>query len=152
MIRFFAAHPTAGNLLMVAFMLAGIMTVTSLRRETLPRIEPRRVSVTVAYPGARPEDVEEAICRRLEDAAESVEHVHKITCEAREGRGQAVIEMTEGEDLGRFLAKVKTEVDAIDDFPDKAEAPIVEELGATDYVVSLAVTGFADRAHLKAYA
>ncbi|MCP5093853.1 MAG: efflux RND transporter permease subunit [Gammaproteobacteria bacterium] len=152
MIRFFAAHPTAANLMMLAFILAGALTATSLQRETLPQIEPREIRISVAFPGARPEEVEEAICRRIEDALESVENTDTVSCEAREGLAQANVEMKEGEDLDRFLAKVKTEVDAIDDFPDKAESPVIEQLGTTEFVVSVAITGFDRRTDLKAYA
>ncbi len=152
MIRFFAAHPTAANLMMLVFILAGVLTAGSLRRETLPQIEPREILVSVAYPGARPEEVEEAICRRIEDALESVENTDTISCEAREGIARANVEMKEGEDLDRYLAKVKTEIDAIDDFPEKAESPVIEQLGTTEFVVSVAITGFDRRTDLKAYA
>lgn len=152
MIRFFASHPTAGNLMMAVFILAGLFTVSSLRRETLPGIEPRKVSVSVVYPGARPEDVEEAICRRIEDAVESIENIAKMSCEARDSLAQAVIEMKEGEKLDRFISKVKTKVDAIADFPEKVELPVVEEMGTVAFVASVALTGFKNRSHLKAYA
>lgn len=152
MIRFFAAHPTAANLMMLVLILAGALTASSLRRETLSQIEPREILVSVAYPGARPEEVEEAICRRIEDALEGVENTDTISCEAREGIARANVEMKEGEDLDRYLAKVKTEIDAIEDFPDKAESPVIEQLGTTELVVSVAITGFDRRTDLKAYA
>ncbi len=152
MIRFFTAHPTAANLMMLVFILAGALTATSLRRETLPQIEPRDISISVAYPGARPEEVEEAVCRRIEEALESVENTETISCEAREGLALANVEMKEGANLDRYLVKVKTEIDAIDDFPEKAESPIIEQLGTTELVVSVAITGFDRRIDLKAYA
>jgi len=68
MIRFFAGHPTIANLLMILFLAAGLFVSPSLLRETFPRREPNEVEVTVPYPGARPEDVESAICERIENA------------------------------------------------------------------------------------
>ena len=102
MIRYFAAHPTAANLLMAAFIVGGLFAAPTLQRETFPRIEPRNVQITVPYPGARPEDVEEAICRRIEDAVDGVNDIFEVTCEAQEGVGTATIEMAEGADLDRF--------------------------------------------------
>jgi len=152
MIRYFAGHPTAANLMMIAFLVIGFLAVPDLSRETFPRTEPRRVEVTVAYPGARPEDVEEAICQRIEDAIDGINNVSEIECEAKEGIGRAVVEMSEGQNLDRFFAEVSTEIDAIDDFPDKAETPIIRQLGRTDFVASVAITGPESRPRLKAYA
>lgn len=151
MIRYFAAHPTIANLLMIGFLAAGIYAAPTLQRETFPRIDPRRVQIDIAYPGARPEDVEESICRRIEDAVDGVNNVTRVECEARESLGRAVIEMVEGSNLDRFFADVKTEIEAIDDFPDKVEDPIIRQLGRTDFVASVAVTGPERRPDLKAY-
>lgn len=152
MIRYFAGHPTAANLLMAAFVVIGLFSAPTLQRETFPRIEPRNVEVRVVYPAARPEDIEEAICQRIEDAVDGVNNVSEVTCEAREGLGRATIEMTEGSNLDRFFADVKTEVEAIDDFPDEIELPTIRQLGRTDFVASVAVTGPETMVDLKAYA
>ncbi len=152
MIRFFANHPTAANLLMIALLVVGIFSLPKLQRETFPRIEPRRVQITAIYPGARPEDVEQAICQRIEDAVDGVDNVAEIKCEAKEGLALAVIEMVEGSNLDRFFSDVKTEVEAINDFPDSVEKPIIKQLGRTDFVASVAITGPSNKAELKAYA
>ncbi len=152
MIRFFTGHPTAANLLMIGFLAIGLYLAPSLKRETFPRIKPNEVQVTIAYPGARPEDVEEAICRRIEDAVDGVDNVYEVRCEAREGQATATLEATEGTNLDRFFSDIKTEIDAIAEFPVNAEAPIIRQLGRTDFVASVAVTGPVSRPDLKAYA
>lgn len=152
MIRFFAAHPTIANLLMLSFFAIGLAFAPSLQRETFPRIEPRKVQIAVAWPGARPEDVEEALCRRIEDAVSTVDNVYEIQCRSRENSAVATVEMVEGNELDRFMSDIKTEVEAIDDFPDKVETPIVTALGRTDFVADIAITGPDDPTQLKAYA
>ena len=87
MIGFFARHPTAANLFMGAFIVLGLFTMPNLRRDTFPRIEPSKVQVSVAYPGSRAEDVEDAICRRIEDAVDAVIVVDRVSCEGRDVRG-----------------------------------------------------------------
>jgi multidrug efflux pump subunit AcrB len=57
MIRFLAGHPTAANLLMVAFLVAGAITLPTLKRETFPDLPLDTVEVTAVYPGASTEDV-----------------------------------------------------------------------------------------------
>ncbi len=140
MIRFFAGHQTAANLIMMAFLIGGILAWPSLQRATFPRLEPRRVEVAVPYPGARAEDIREAICQRIEDAMDTVNDVNEVACEAKEGLARAVVEMEEGASLDRFTAEIKTEIDAITDFPDNAESPIVKQLGLTDFVAAVAVS------------
>ncbi|MEE9140618.1 MAG: efflux RND transporter permease subunit [Alphaproteobacteria bacterium] len=151
MIRYFAAHPTAATLLMAFAIVIGLATVPTLKRETFPDIPPGEIEVRVPYPGASAEDVEEAVCQRIEDAVDGVNEVEEIRCEAREGIGTAVVEMREGADFDRFLNDVKTEVEAIDEFPEETERATVRQLGLTDFVASIAVTGPMSVPDLKSY-
>ena len=152
MIRFFAGHPTAANLVMIGFLAIGALSWPMLPRETFPRLEPSRVEVQVVYPGARAEEVREAICRRIEDVLNAVDQVREIKCEARENVGRAEVKMREGGNLDRFTADIKTQLDTITAFPESTERPIVRQLGRTDFVAAVAVTGPANRSQLKAYA
>ncbi|MCG8512282.1 MAG: efflux RND transporter permease subunit [Rhodospirillales bacterium] len=152
MIRFFAAHRTAANLLVLAFMTLGLTAMPKVKRETLPDIAPREIEVRIVYPGATAEDVENAVCQRIEDAVEGVENRYETRCESREGLAIGTIEMIEGSDFDRFLNDIKTEVEAIDNFPDEAEVPIIKQLGMFDFVATIAMTGPMSVPHLKAYA
>jgi hydrophobic/amphiphilic exporter-1 (mainly G- bacteria), HAE1 family len=152
MIRYFSSHPTAANLLMLMLIMVGLLAMPTLKRETFPDFVAQEVEVRVVYPAASAEDVEEAICQRIEDAADGISNVEEIRCESREGIGVAVIKMIEGNDMSRFLDDVKTEVEAIDNFPEQSELPVIKQLGRTDQVVSIAITGPMSVSHLKAYA
>ncbi|MHC4408129.1 MAG: efflux RND transporter permease subunit [Planctomycetota bacterium] len=151
MIRFFAGHATAANLLMLILLVMGAMSLTSLRRATFPDFSQSKVEIRVVYPGATAEDVEDAICRRIESAVESVEQVREIVSEARENVGIVTLRMIEDGDMTLFVTDIKAEVEAIADFPDKVEKPIVKELLRTDPVVSVAVAGDVSATDLKAY-
>ena len=152
MIRYFAAHPTAANLLMALFVVLGIAALPDTRRETLPDGSVPEVEIRLAWPGAGARDVEEAICLVIEEAIDGVNDVEEIRCDAREGAATAVVRMAEGGDIDRFVADLRTETEAIDNFPDRAEAPVIRQLGRTDHVVSISVSGPMDAASLKAYA
>ena len=152
MIAWFARHQTAANLLMAAILLLGLVALPGLQRETFPELESDKVEVRVVYKGATAEEVEDAICRRLEDALESITDLDELRCESREGIGTAIAMKREGAEITRFLDDVKSEVDAIDDFPEQTETPVVTELNRTDAVISVAVTGPEDPVALKAYA
>jgi hydrophobic/amphiphilic exporter-1 (mainly G- bacteria), HAE1 family len=152
MIRFFAGHPTIANLLMILFLAAGLFVSPTLLRETFPRAEPSEVLISVPYPGARPEDVENAICRRIESALDAVTALDRHSCEARESLASAVVRMREGDDFQAFVADVSSEIEAITDFPERAEQARIKPLGLTDFVASVAITGPVSRPELEAYA
>ena len=145
------AHPTAANLLMLLFVLLGLMTVGDIRRETFPDFASTEVQVTAAYPGATAEDVESAVCERIEEAVESVSNLVKISSEASEGLAKVRLEMRDGADPVEFLNDIKTEVEAIRNFPDEMEDLIVKRLNKTDQVLSIGVTGPMSEPHLKLY-
>ncbi len=146
-----AAHPTAANLMMLLFVLLGLMTVGDIRRETFPDFASTEVQVTAAYPGATAEDVESAICERIEEAVEGVSNLVKITSQASEGLAKVTLEMRDSADPVEFLNDIKTEVEAIRSFPDETEDLIIKSLNKTDQVLSIAVTGPMSEPHLKLY-
>ena len=151
MIRYFAGHPTIGNLLMLALLGAGLMALPNLQRETFPARPLDEVETRVNYPAASADEVEDAICRRLEDAIDTVNDVEELRCEAREGGATAVATMREDGDIDRFLNEIKTEVETIDDFPERVEKPSFRQLGRNDFVAAVAVTGPMRASDLKAY-
>ncbi len=57
MIKFFAQHPTAANLMMAALMVIFIFTLPNIRRETFPEYASSHVEIRVVYPGGTTEDV-----------------------------------------------------------------------------------------------
>ncbi len=152
MIRYFAAHPTAANLVMVAFITIGLIASCDVKRETFPDIPADKVEVRVPYLGAAAEEVEDGICQRIEDAADRVDNLEEIRCEAREGVGIATLEMREGGDINRFLEDVKSEVDAIDTFPGDTETPVIKQLERHDFVAVATITGPMSASHLKLHA
>ncbi len=150
MVRFFATHPTAANILMLVIVLMGIAALPGLNKETFPEIATNQVKVSVAYPGASALEVEEGICNRLEDSTDGISYLDERICQARDNMGVMTLKMQESGNFGQFLEDIKTAVDAITDFPQASEDPVVEEIGRTKPVVSIAVTANLSRAELKA--
>jgi len=152
MIGYFVRHPTAATLIMLALLILGIFAFPSLQRETFPRIAPSKLQITAIWSGSRPEEVEQAVCQRIEDAIDSVNNVSEVICEALEGIAKVTVEKTDAVSLDRFTSDVTNAVDGISDFPENVERPVVAQLGRTDFVASVAITGPRDRVNLKAYA
>jgi multidrug efflux pump subunit AcrB len=80
MIRYFAAHPTAANILMFIILLLGMAALPELNKETFPEVNPYKVQVTVNYPGASASEVEEGICNRLEDSTDGISFLEERSC------------------------------------------------------------------------
>ena len=151
MIRFFGEHPTAANLLMIIFVVMGVLSLSNLRRETFPDTTPSEVEVRVLYPGATAEEVEETVCQRVEDAIDGVKFVKELRSDVRESVATIVAEMEDNGNFQTFINDIQTEIDAIDDFPENVEEPIVTQLGTTEQVLSLVVSGPMNPSNLKAY-
>jgi len=119
----------AMNVLVVAVMLVGWISFSSMRREVFPEFDLEMALVTVVYPGATPEEVEEGICQKVEEACRSVVGIKKITSVAREGLGYCVFEMQDDvADPQRIVGEIRSEVERIPSFPELAEDPKVEQV------------------------
>lgn len=151
MIRWFAAHPTAANLLLILILATGLFTALQLTRETFPDYLPPEVSITMEYRGATAADVEEAICQRLGEALQRVDYMEELSCTSRDNQASAVASMEPRGDMGRFLDDIRTEIDALTDLPEEAEAPIIRELHRTDLVAAIAVSSPMSFGDLETY-
>ncbi len=152
MIRFFGAHPTAANVMMFAIIVLGLGALPKLQRDTFPLIPPTEVEIRVSYPGAVPDEVEDAVCLRIEDALDSVTGLVEVRCDARENIAITTAQMQEGGDIDEFFNDVNSQIEAITSFPDKVEKPSVVKLERTASVASIAITGDMSTRDLKAYA
>lgn len=152
MIRWFAGHPTAANLLLILMIAAGAIAAPGLIRETFPDFRPTEAEVSVVYRGAGAGDVEDAVCRVLWDAAQRVEDLAEFTCTAQDNRARAVATMAAGGDAARFMEDLRGEVAAITDLPERADPPVVRALHRTDFVAAVGITGDMPAEHLELYA
>lgn len=152
MIRWFVGHPTAANLLLILMLAIGAFAAPTLKRETFPDYRPSEVSIKVEYRGAIAIDVEDEICGRLHDALTGVDYLDELVCVAQDNLASAIATMANDGDIGRFLDDISTEVDAITDFPKRAEPAVVRELHRSDLVAAVAVSGDMPLSDLENYA
>ncbi|MCK5647434.1 MAG: efflux RND transporter permease subunit, partial [Gammaproteobacteria bacterium] len=152
MIRYFAEHPTAANILMLVIIILGLIGLPKLQRDTFPVIPPTEIEIRTPYPGATPDEVEEAICFRIEDALDSIAELVEVRCDARENLAITTVQMHEQGNIDTFYNDIKSQIDLITGFPDKVEVSTVAKLERTAVVASIAITGKMSAVHLKAYA
>ena len=119
----------AMNTLVIAILLVGALAFASMRREVFPEFDLEIVLVTVPYPGATPDEVEEGICQKVEEACRSVAGIKKITSVAQEGMGYCVFELQDSiKDVQKTLGEIRSEVERIPSMPELAEDPKIEQV------------------------
>lgn len=148
-IAFMARNGVASNLLLLLMLVAGYFSYTTIVQEVFPESSLDAISVSVTYPGATPEEIEESILLKVEEAVEAIEGVDQITSTASEGGGSVVVELELGTDIARALDEVKSEVDQIQTFPDEAEEPDIRELTTRQTVLRIALFGDVNERTLK---
>ncbi|MEL0064228.1 MAG: efflux RND transporter permease subunit, partial [Gammaproteobacteria bacterium] len=77
-LTWFTDNPVAANLLMLIFIAGGAISLASMHKEEFPNIEPGIVQIQVPYLGAAPEEVEEAVCIRIEEAIEGADGIDRF--------------------------------------------------------------------------
>jgi VCBS repeat-containing protein len=147
-IRWFITNTVAANLLMVFILIAGFFTLSRLRMEVFPDITIPIINVSVIYPGASPEDIEESICVKVEEQVQGINGLKRITSSSNEGYGSINIEVENGYDIDEVKDEVKSQVDAITSFPEGAEKPTVRSFDGQPEVITIAVHGEVDEVSL----
>ncbi len=140
-IAWMAGHSVAANLLMLVLLVGGLIWAMQIKKELFPDFTLDRITVSVAYPGASPEEVEQGIVLAVEEVVQGLDGVKEVTSTAVEGMGTVVVEMLVGSDLNKLAQDIQSEVDRITSFPEEAEDPQVEVATHRREVISLVLYG-----------
>jgi len=150
MIAWFARHDVAANLLMATLVLSGLVALkTAIPLEIFPDMQFDVVNIGVALRGASPEDVEQGVSVRIEEAVQDLQGIRRLTSRSTEGSAQISIELDKGYDARRLLEEVKVRVDALNTLPAAAEKPVIELAERRREVISVAVAGAFSEAELR---
>lgn len=148
-IAWFTRNRVAANLLMFLIIVAGIAAVFSIRKQMFPTIEPNTIMVRVMYPGAAPQEVEQGVIIRIEDAIDEVEGIKRITSNAREGLGTVTIEVESNYEVQEVMDEIRMNVDGISSFPAQIEPPLVYRMRPQRQIIWMSVYGDLDERSRK---
>lgn len=149
MVAWFAKNPVAANLLMVVAFIGGVLAFNDMEREMFPVVPVTGASVTVAWNGASPQDIEEQIVTRIEEAVADINGLDRITSIAYEGAGTVNIRGRDDIDMTEFIDEVKLRVDQINNLPRAAFAPQVIRWEQRSWYFGMVVHGEVDKLTLK---
>jgi len=143
-IAWFASNHVAANLLMLLIIAFGVVSAITIRKQTTPDFELNNIQIRVPYLGAAPQEVEEGVVVKIEEAIQDLDGIVEINSEAREGMGTVTVEVGTDADIIQVLSEVKTRVDAIQTFPALTEKPIIYKEDVPIHIVFVSVYGDLD--------
>ncbi len=148
-IAWFVQNPVAANLFMFSVIVMGLISFTDIRKEAFPSMEPDNIRVSVTYDSGDPEQAEEGIAIKIEEALETVSGIKRITSTSNASGSSVVIEKDSDYDLDVLFQDVKTNVDGIFNFPQQAEKPVITKARRQDHAIWVQLYGDVDRATLQ---
>ncbi len=151
-IPWFARNNVAANLLMLVILFVGVGSALSIQRTLQPEFEINIIRITVPYPGATPEEVEDGVILKIEEALQDIDAIQSIESRADESIASITVEIYEDYDILAVMDEVKSAVDGIVSFPEQAERPVVKRLEFQNHTVSVELYGDLDERSLKSLA
>lgn len=136
-------RPLTMLMIIIALLIMGWQGYDRLLLDRFPAVDFPFVTVSVVFPGASPEDVEELVIEPIEDAVSGISGIDEINSTSLEGVGTIIVAFVEGTDGNAAAIDVERQVAAIRNrLPAEAEDPTV---GKFDFnaipVLILTLTG-----------
>lgn len=146
---FMARNGVAANLLILGVVAAGVLSLGGIPFDMYAPIPFHQVEVSVAYPGATPDEVEESIVAKIEEQVSGMDSVKAVNAVAAAGMASVRVEIRTGADIAQALRDIESAVGGIRSFPNGAERPRYRELTNQRSIVRLVVYGSVPERTLK---
>ncbi|TNJ43694.1 efflux RND transporter permease subunit [Tamlana fucoidanivorans] len=140
-IAYFIRYHVAVNVFIIAFVIFGVLGVSSLRSSFFPLVDSRIININVTYPGASPQEIEEGVVLKIEDNLKGLRGIDRVTSVSRENSGVITVEIEKDENIDFMLLEVKNAVDRVPSFPTGMEPLIVAKREEVRQTISFALSG-----------
>ena len=144
-----ASNGVASNLLMFGILAAGLVSLTGLEQEGWPTVPFNQFEISVPFPGATPEEVEEAIVVKIEDQVRGLADVKTVRSIAAPGMASVRVEVKSGTDMGAKKDEIESAVGRIQTFPGGSERPRIREMTNAQSMIRLILYGDVPERSLK---
>ena len=151
-IAWFARNSVAANLLMIFIIIMGIASYFTIQRQMFPNIEINYITIEATYPGASPQEIEESIFIKVEEAVKDITEIKRTVSRAFRGGGAVTLEIDTKAELTDVLDKVKLRVDSIATFPAGMEPVNVSQVEFQQQVIEMPLVGDLPLSELKVLA
>jgi HAE1 family hydrophobic/amphiphilic exporter-1 len=161
-LAFVATRPVAITMLMIALGVFGVVSFAKLPVDLLPEISYPTLTVRTTFPGAAPEDVEDRLSVRLQEALATLPNLLDTTSISRAGTSDVLLEFDWGTQMTFAVQEVRDRLDGVF-LPSEADKPLIlrydpnldpilrfgvappEEAGATDEETLIRLRWLADK-------
>lgn len=140
-ISHFIKFPVAVNVLILGIIVLGIFGMKSLRSSFFPLNESRIVNISVVYPGASPQEMEEGVVLKIEDNIRGLIGIDRFTSVSSENSATVRVEVLKGFKVDVVLADIKNAVDKVPSFPIGMEPPVIAKEEFRTEAMSFVVSG-----------
>ncbi|MCG8387433.1 MAG: efflux RND transporter permease subunit [Cytophagales bacterium] len=151
LVAYFVKYPILANIIIALTLIAGIASLLGTKKSFFPSRKINNISIQVAYPGASPEEMEEGVTTKIEEAINSIVGIDEVNSNSGENSASISITVLESYDIDEVYTEVKNAVDAISSFPQDAEKPVIYKIKPTTPAQWVAITGDVDLFTLKKY-
>jgi multidrug efflux pump subunit AcrB len=149
LIAWFARNSVAANLLMIFILVGGFLTISTINKQMFPQIKINWISYAAPYPGAAPQEVEEGITIKIEEALKSVQGLKRVITYSNRNFSNGWFEVELDYDPQIVLEEVKSAIDSIASFPDGMERVKVEREKFRQEVMYISLYGDLTNRELK---
>ena len=126
-------RPTLVVVIFAVLGLLGIASYFSIGYELLPKMSKQMITITTAYPGAAPSEVENSVTKEIEDAVSSLEKLDNIKSTSLEGNSKVIVEFKADVDINQAMQDAQRKLDAIAaDLPEDAKDPEISKFSVDD--------------------
>jgi multidrug efflux pump subunit AcrB len=152
LVEYFIKYPVSANIVILLIFFMGWQGLSGLNSTLMPQIDPGVIQISIAYPGASPEEIETGIVQKIENSLKSVSNLKEISSVSRENSGMLTIEIVSGADPDLVLQDVKNTVDQIASFPSGMETPLVKKIEWINQAIEFSLSGDVSLRDLKSVA
>ena len=140
-IAYFIKFPVAVNVALFAIFIFGLGGLSRMNFSFFPLFPTNTITITVAYPGASPVEMEEGVVLKIEDNLKGIIGIDRVTSVSSENSAIITVETLEEFDINDMIQEVKNAVDRVPSFPVDMEPPIIAKQERLNEVISLALSG-----------
>ena len=148
-IAWFSRNSVAANLLMIFILVGGLLTIQTINKQMFPQVKINWISYNAPYPGAAPQEVEEGITIKIEEALETIQGLKRVITYSNRNFSNGWFEVELDYDPQVVLEEVKSAIDSISSFPDGMERIKVEREKFRQEVMYLSLYGDLSNSELK---
>ena len=139
-LRFFVQHRTSANIIMIIMIVVGVLSIGRLNKQFFPDFDVDLIAVSIDWPGATAEEIDQNIIQLLEPELRPISGVKKVYSKSVEGVGSTRVEFKYGQDIQKARTDIETAVSRIN-FPENSNKPKIVIGEFFDTVTRIVLSG-----------